>query len=489
MMRQPSWRASLLLLGTFLFLSPGAAEASDLIQAVQSGDRALVRILLQKAPDVNAAEADGTTALHWAVRADDGELIQLLLDSGASPTESNRYGVTPLALAATNGSAPAILALLEAGANANTRGSDGETILMRAARTGSAPALRVLIERGAEVNAAESWLGETALMWAAAENHAEAVRFLLEQGAQADARSKPVEFGELKYPSTGLVRMVLPRGHWTPLMFAARQGALEAALALAEGGADLNAVDRDGVTALTVAILNAHYDLAAMLVERGADPNVADQTGRTALFAAVDMHTLPPMYSRPAPRPSGRLDALALAARLLDGGADPNLALSRPLMARHHNPGDRSLGEGSTPFMRAAQAADVAMMRLLVNRGADPRLTQANGTTALMLAASGRQAGEDEETGAPDQSGGARAIDFCLEVGLDIHAASANGDTALHRAVANGAVPAVRRLLERGADPHAGNAKGDSPLALAAGVRSADARTAILALLQAAPRP
>src|SRR5688572_7156023 len=121
-MRQPSGCASLLLLGTFFFSSAGAAEASDLIQAVQSGDRALVRVLLQKAPDVNVAEPDGTTALHWAVRADDAELIQLLLDSGASPTTSNRYGVTPLALAATNGSPSAILALLKAGANPNTRG-------------------------------------------------------------------------------------------------------------------------------------------------------------------------------------------------------------------------------------------------------------------------------------------------------------------------------------------------------------------------------
>jgi ankyrin repeat protein len=484
-----SWRASLLLLGTFVCLPAQAAAASDLIESVRSGDRALVRDLLQKAADVNAAEADGTTALHWAVRADDGELIRWLLDSGASPTSSNRYGVTPLALAAINGSASALLALLEAGADPNTRGAAGETVLMRTARTGSVPALRVLVERGADVNASESWLGETALMWAAGENHGEAVRFLLEQGAQADARSKPVQFGELKYPSTGLVRMVLPRGQWTPLMFAARQGALAAARALADGGADLDAVDPDGVTALTVAILNAHYDLAAMLVERGADPNVADQTGRTALYAAVDMHTLPPMFSRPAPRPSGQLDALALAARLLSGGADPDLALSRPLLPRHHNPGDRSLGEGSTPFMRAAQAADMAMMRLLVDGGADPRLTQKNGTTALMLAASGRPAGEDEESGVPEQSGAAQAIDFCLDAGLDIHAVSGSGDTALHRAVANGAVPAVRRLLERGANPHARNAKGESPLVMADGVRSTDARSAILTLLQAAPHP
>ena len=485
MMRQPAWRGSLLLLGAFVLTSAGRADASDLIRAVQAGDRMLVRTLLQKPAVVNEAEADGTTALHWAVRSDDGELIQMLLAAGASPTAPNRYGVTPLALAATNGSGDAIRALLKAGADPNTRLSEGETVLMRAARTGSVPALRALVEQGAEVNAAEAWLGETALMWAAAGNHADAVRFLLAAGAQADARSKPIAFGELKYPATGLVRMVLPRGNWTPLMFAARQGAADAARALVEGGGDLDARDPDGVTPLVLAVLNAHYDLAALLVELGADPDVADQTGRTALYAAVDMHTLPRMFSRPAPRPSGRLDAVALAARLLDGGADPNLALTRPLGPRHHNPGDRSLGEGSTPFMRAAQSGDLAMMRLLVSRGADPKLAQNNGTTALMLAASGRVAEEDEDTG-PDQGGGTGAIDLCLEVGIEVNAAAANGDTALHRAVANGAVAAVRRLLERGANVSPRNARKQSPLDLAPSIRSADARSAILALLQGA---
>jgi ankyrin repeat protein len=360
---------------------------------------------------------------------------------------------------------------------------------MRAARTGSVPALRALVDRAADVDAAEAWLGETALMWAAAGNHADAVRFLLQSGAAVNARSKPVSFGELTYPSTGLVRMVLPRGSWTPLMFAAREGAAEAVRALAAGGADLDARDPDGVTALLVAILNAHYDVAATLADLGADPNVADQTGRTPLYAAVDMHTLPPMFSRPAPRPSGRFDALALAATLLDKGANPNLALSRPLMPRHHNPGDRNLGEGATPFMRAAQSADVAMMELLVDRGANPRLTQKNGTTALMLAAAGRTAGEDEEGAAGDQNGTVQAIDMCLRHGLDVHAKAANGDTALHRAVANGAVAAVTRLIERGADPMAKNARGESPVDLAAGVRSSDAKAAIASILSRAAAP
>jgi ankyrin repeat protein len=474
------------LVGGIVLFCAASAAASDLIDAVQRGDRVAARALLRQSVDVNGAGPDGTTALHWAVRADDGELVQLLLAAGASATAANRYGVTPLALAATNGSAAAIGMLLRAGADPNTRLSRGETVLMRAARTGSVPALRELVAHGADVDAAEDWLGETALMWAAAGNHADAVRFLLQSGATVNARSKPVAFGELTYPSTGLVRMVLPRGNWTPLMFAAREGAADAARALAAGGADLDARDPDGVTALLIAILNAHYDVATTIVELGANPNVADQTGRTALYAAVDMHTLPPMFSRPAPRPSGRLDALAVAERLLDNGADPNLALSRPLMPRHHNPGDRSLGEGATPFMRAAQAADLPMMKLLIARGADPRRTQANGTTALMLAAAGRTAGEDEEGAVSTGTSAAQAVDLCLEQGIDIHAKAANGDTALHRAVANGAVASVRRLIERGADPLATNARGQSPVDLAAGLGSASTKAAIISLLSRA---
>ena len=159
---------------------------------------------------------------------------------------------------------------------------------------------------------------------------------------------------------------------------------------LARAGADLQAQDPDGVTALVIAILNAHYDLADMLVSLGADPDVADSSGRAALYATVDMNTLAPMFSRPRPRPSGRLNALALAAKLLSAGADANLPLTRALPPRHHNPGDRSLGKGATPFMRAAQAGDVAMMRLLLDAGADPLRQQENGTTALMMAVAGR---------------------------------------------------------------------------------------------------
>lgn len=488
MSRWHCWRV--LVVGVWLSTvgvpsSYAQGRVAELVQAVKTGDTAAVRRLLREPANVNLSEADGTTPLHWAVRADREELIRMLLAAGADAGASNRYGVTPLGLAATNGSETAIRVLLEAKADPNTTLAEGETVLMRAARTGSTGAVSALLDAGADVNASEAWLGETALMWAAAENHADAVQLLLDRGARIDARSAPVDFGELRYPSTGLVRMVLPRGQWTALMFAARQGALDAARVIAKSGADLQARDPDGVTALVIAILNAHYDLADMLLSLGADPDVADSSGRAALYAAVDMNTLAPMFSRPLPRPTGKLNALSLAAKLLAAGADANLALARPLPPRHHNPGDRSLGKGATPFMRAAQAADVAMMRLLLDAGADPLRRQENGTTALMIAVAGRGRTDDDGE-APAQKDPTGAVKLVIEAGADVNAADTDGNTALHRAVTARNSPLVRLLIERGANPMARNKRDQTPLVLATVGRGGDANQEILNLLKAA---
>jgi ankyrin repeat protein len=316
----------------------------------------------------------------------------------------------------------------------------------------------VLIGRGADVNRAEDWLGETALMFAAAENHPRTIELLVEVGADVNARSRPSSFPDLQYPRTGLVRMVFPQGHWTPLMFAARQGSLGAVRTLAASGADLNLTDPEGATALTLAIINAHYDVAQALLEAGADPDVPDATGRTALYAAVDMQTLAPMYSRPAPKPSGQLDALGIVRLLLERGADPNARLTSPLGPRHHNPGDRSLGEGSTALTRAAQALDLASMELLLAHGADPSLAQQNGRTAAMIAM-GARAGDGGDLLA--------ALRLCVERGSDVDAADDRGNTLLHLAAGRGAVDLVEFLLDQGASREARNAEGLTPLDVA----------------------
>src|SRR5687767_14198199 len=305
-----------------------AQNGTLLVEAVKRGDREAVRELLRGKPDVNAAQADGTTALHWAVRANDIDLVRTLLRAGAKARATNRYGIAPITLAATNGSVEALDALLKAGARANTQSGDGEPIIMTAASTGNAAAVKLLVSRGADVNAREKWFGETAVMWAAAENHADAIKVLAESGADINAKSTVIEAPVLEFPRSGGPNSPFPRGGWTALMFAAREGAVDAARALAESGADLNMVALPqtdiplkpeevraaeagaGTTALVFAIINSHNDLAAMLLEKGANPNVADMAGMAALYAAVDMNSLQWVQGRPAPILTDRLDAV-----------------------------------------------------------------------------------------------------------------------------------------------------------------------------------
>jgi uncharacterized protein len=447
-----------------ILVTGSSAEASDrLIEAAKNGNRTLVQSLLSGNHDANVADADGMTALHFAVRADDLELTRALLRAGARVTTENRYGVAPLSVAAINGNPDVIETLLRAGADPNTSTPDGETALMTASRTGSVRAVQVLLDHGADPAARERWNGEDALMWAAAENHGAVVRLLSERGADLNARSAVLEYPDVKIDIALVWRVELPRGGLTPLMFAARQGALESARILADMGADLDVTDPDGTTALVTAVINAHYDVAALLIDQGADPNIPDAAGMAPLYAAVDMHLKEPMFNRPLPKPSGALDALDLINLLLGRGADPNARLRTPLLARQHDAGDPSLGDGATPLMRAARASDVTLMRLLIGRGADPLLRLKNGTTIAMIAAarSAPNAGSERET--------IEALEICLSRGVDINAASENGATALHVAVGKSDA-IVRFLAERGASLDATDEAGRTPLDVALGV-------------------
>jgi uncharacterized protein len=443
-----------------------------LIDAVKSGNRDAVRALLkQPASALKPVEGDGSTALHWAVRADDLEMVRLLLAAGADVKTATREGVTPLSLAAVNGSVRMTEVLLEAGANANASMPEGETILMTAARTGRPEVIETLLRHGADVNARENWFGETALIWAAAENHAEAVRVLVAHGADVNLRSKALDV-----PRRRNGQSILPLGSWTPLMYAARQGALDATTSLIAAGADMNLIDPDGATALVLAIINANYDVASALVEKGADPNIADKEAKmAALYAAVDMHRLAIGHGRPNPKPSGDLDAVDVIKLLLAHGANPNATLVAPLFQRQHTGGDRALGEGSTPFMRAAKSGDVVVMTLLLAAGADPKKTQPNGANALMLAAG--LGWRDGSPAAPAYDQGSErdatdAIRLCMDAGLDINATTTTGETALHAAVSGrGAVSIVTFLVESGASLSAKNKQGRTPLEVAVASR------------------
>lgn len=447
-----------------------AAASTPLVEAAKAGDRSTVRSLLSRAT-VNTPEADGTTALHWAVRRDDAELVALLIGGGANVKVANRYGVTPLSLAATNGSAVMIDTLVKAGADPNAALMSGETVLMAAARAGNPIAVKALIAHGANVNAMERAQGQTALMWAAAENNAGAVRALAEGGADLDAQSSALNYPLFKWTLNGMVSTALPKGRWTALMFAARQNAIDAARALVEAGANLNARDGEGTTALVLAIINVHFDLAAMLIEKGADPNIADETGMAALYAAVDMHTLAPMLVRPAPKLVDRLAPIDIVKQLLARGANPNARLGEPILGRHHGAGDTSLGEGATPLMRAAKSNDLASMRLLIEYGADAAATQKDMTNALMMAAAGggRNIAFDIKPFQVTDDTEQQAIELLLDGGADVNAFNANGMTAVHFAAQRGADAVITLLAERGAVLDIKNKQGRTPVDLSLG--------------------
>jgi uncharacterized protein len=455
-------------LGLFVSVFGIAVYAGTLTDAVRIGDRAEVQHLLKAHSDVNVADADGTTALQWAVYADDLETARLLLRAGADAKIANRYGVTPLSLAATNRNAAMAEALLNAGADARAQVPDGDTILMTAARTGNPEIVRLLLEHGADVNAKGGAYGETALVWAAEENHAEAAEVLIEHGADVNARTNPLERAKDRFGLEGVLT-ILPHGSWTPLMYAARQGSLEAARTLVDRGASLNLTDPDGSTALVLAIINGHYDTAALLAEKGADPNITDAAGMAALYATVDMNTLGEVYGHPARATTSKVTALDLMKVLLEHAANPNAQLKTPMLQRAHTPGEPALGQGSTPMMRAAKNGDAAAIRLLLDHGADFNARQKNGTTPLMFAAG---LGYGTGTFANDYATPAELLE-CVKIlvaaGADVNAVSEAGQTPLHFG-AQASDDIVKFLAASGAKLDVKDKQGRTPVEMALGV-------------------
>ena len=448
--------------GLFVAASAGAAaRAVPIVDAAKAEDASTVRTLLEQQVDVNAAEVDGTTALHWAAYQGDAETARLLLAAGARTDVTNRYGVTPLALAAGRGDASVVEALLNAGADPNATLPEGETVLMAAARAGNVGALRLLLAHGADVTARESWRGQTALMWAAGHNHASAIHTLIELGASVDERS-----------SSG----------WSALLFAARAGHARAIVALLAAGADVNDTIRPpsaetaaepagrtggpaGTSALVIAVTNGHFSLAKYLVERGAAPNAADQ-GWTALHQLS--YTRRPNSGKGMPPVPliDSLDTLAFARFLLENGADPNLRQTRRFNNRERNNLNRV---GATPYLLAAKHADPPLMQLLADHGADTRVATEGNASPLMVAAGVGIFNLGESAGTNDEA--FDAVQLAWELGdRAVMQADDRGYTALHGAALRGANPIAQFLIDRGADLLAESNEGWTPLRVADGV-------------------
>ena len=468
-------------------VASAAAADATLVTAVKGSDKAAIRAALKGGADVNAAEVDGTTPLHWAVRGDDTETAALLLGARANANAANRYGVTPLSLAARNGNAAMLELLLKHGADvkaADAAASDGQTLLMLAARTGKVEAMKQLVGRGVNVNAIEPRNGTSAVMWAAVGDRGDAVRFLAEAGADLNARSKVTQYphtpaavvSDALEPGVSYVgQTVLPKGGWTPAMYAAREGAAGAIRALAEARADLDAQDPEGTTALLFAIINGHHDAAVALIEKGAKLDVADKTGMTPLYAAVDMHTLASGFGRPDLTPIVVADTLKTIDALIAAGADLNAGLKTRVLKRVYNGGDGRLGEGATPFMRAARGGDIVVMKKLLAAGADPKVVQKSGVTPIHLAAGlgGDREGNNPLRGGEDDA--IAAIELCLERGLDVNAVSTAGESAVHSAL--GSPKIIRFLVQKGARLDFKNKQGRTPLEQASSGREPDLET------------
>ena len=424
-----------------------SAATSEIADAAENRDLAGVRAAIAQHASVTAAQLDGTTALHWAAHWNETEAFNLLLRAGADAKAVNRYGATPLSEAAMVGNARMVEALLKAGADPNTLTTpDGETVLMTAARAGQLDAVMALAGHGAGVNARETYRGQTALMWAAAEHHPEVVKYLLEHGADWKVRSFD---RNNQIPKLSAASSITPmaKGGLTALDFAAREGDVESARGLLDAGADINQLDADNTHALTIALVNKHYTFTRFLLDRGASPNLADSHGRTPLYAAIDARNED--YSAlPTRKEDDPLPSIEIIRALLDHGADRNAALTRNLPGRSGmDSGDTTLDAGTTPLMRAARAGDVEVMRLLIQKGADPKRTTGSGNDILLYAAGVGYRDKNTRSG---EEGALESVKVALGQGLDLHHQNARGETAMHGAAFRGADNVVEYLASQG---------------------------------------
>lgn len=451
-----------LLVAASVVAASAAAAAADtaVVEAVKAPSTSALRALLQRKANVNAPEADGTTALHWAAYQGDLEKTDLLLRAGANARAANRYGVTPLSLAAERGGVALAERLLQAGADANAALPGNETVLMTAARAGNADVVRLLLSKGAAVNAREAARGQTALMWAAVEGHAAVIRTLVEGGADLSARSH----GPTTAPSyEGYTPVSGYRDYarrkridaFTPILFAARAGRIDAMDALIAAGANPNDSAEDATSALMLAIINQKWEAAAFLLDKGADPKNA-ALGWTPLHQVARSRSLPPAEF-PTPMPAGRISSLDLAQKLLARGANVNARMTANEFGDNYSGGFR-LRAGATPLVEAAKGVDHVLMRLLLAHGADPHATNELKTNVLMLASGVELAQVGVDSGTNEDA--VEAVKLALDLGLDVNAADENGETALHGSAYRASAQVARLLIDHGARLDAVNKKG-----------------------------
>jgi uncharacterized protein len=476
----------------------GTALAADqrLVNATADQDKTAVAALLKQGVDVNAARADGSTALLWSAHWNDLETVDLLLKAGAKVDAADDYGVTPLSRAAENASIAMVERLLKAGANPNLAENSGMTPLMTATHTGNVAVVKALIARGANVNAATIETKNTALMWAVADKFPEIVKMLIDGHADVHAST-----------SKG----------FTPLIYATRNGDIEMAKLLMAAGVKVNETGSDGTHPLVYSIADGQADFAMFLLDHGADAK-ASMDGVGALHAAsgavsywfsdwTRRHGGGNNYLTGAGFGARGLDpsnAVTIIKALLARGADPNQRIDHSTMflryIGHPTKGafeSFSCGtgdlRGATPLWVAAYTANGGfgfgagrgrggrggasrmettsdIILTLLAAGANPNLTTDDGTTPLMVAA-----GLGRPTFQPGLQRGGRtitgeeAVKILVEAGANVNAVNEADFTALHGAAFRGLDEIIRYLVEHGANINARDFRGRTPYRIAEG--------------------